>query len=159
MDKRAFEIQYTVYKIEELAETDRIVLAKATEAALNAYAPYSNFRVGAAVLLDNGEIIMGNNQENVSYPQGLCAERVALFYAMAHYPERKIKTMAIYGNIKNQWISPCGGCRQVMLEYEGRGAEKMRIFLGGDTGEVMLIEGAGQLLPFQFSEAMLCPTP
>ena len=156
MEKRKLEIQYTVFADRaELPDEDKSLIDKATEISKMAYCPYSDFRVGAAVLLDNGEIFTANNQENAAYPQGLCAERIALFYAMAQYPNQKIKSMAVCGNPQRfeltHFISPCGGCRQVMLECEQRGKEKMRILMSGVSGEVMLIEGVENLLPFQFS--------
>lgn len=156
MDKRKLEIQYTVFSSsEKLTEEDKILIDKAKEISKTAYSPYSTFNVGAAVLLGNGEIFTANNQENAAYPQGLCAERIALFYAMAQYPNQKIKTIAVYGNMQNgdlkHFISPCGGCRQVMLEYEEKGNEKIRILLCSASNEVLLIEGVDNLLPFQFS--------
>jgi cytidine deaminase len=162
MDKRKIEIEYTVFKnTEELIEEDRILIEKAKEVSLNAYAPYSGFRVGTAVLLDNGKILTGNNQENASYPEGLCAERVVLFYAMSQYPNQKIKSMAICGNPQKfdltHFISPCGGCRQVMYEYEYSKQFKMRILLSGISGEILMVEGVENLLPFQFSGKDLTP--
>ena len=156
MNKLNLEIQYTVFKsIDELIDEDKILIEKAKQISENAYAPYSMFRVGAAVLLDNNEIFTANNQENASYPQGLCAERIALFYAMTQYPNQKIKSIAICGNPceyeLTHFISPCGGCRQVMLECESRGKEKMRILLSGFSGKILLIEGVENLLPFAFS--------
>jgi len=156
MDKRKLEIQYTVFENrEELPDEDKMLIDKAKEISERAYCPYSEFRVGAAVLLDNGKIFTANNQENAAYPEGLCAERIALSYAMAQYPNQKIKSIAICGNPQNfeltHFISPCGGCRQVMAECEHRGKEKMRILLSGTSGEVLLIEGVENLLPFQFS--------
>ena len=156
MDKRKLEIQYTVFgNINELIDEDRILIEKAKEVSIDAYAPYSEFRVGAAVLLDNGKILTANNQENASYPEGLCAERIALFYAMAQYPNQKIKSIAVCGNPNKHklthFISPCGGCRQVMMECENRGKEKMRILLSGLSGEILLIEGVENLLPLKFS--------
>jgi cytidine deaminase len=156
MDKRKFEIAYTVFgNKEELVEEDRMLIEKAKEISVNAYVPYSGFRVGVAVLLDNGKVLTANNQENASYPEGLCAERVVLFYAMSQYPNQKIKSIAVYGNPQKftltHFISPCGGCRQVMCEYEYRSRSKMRILLSGISGEIVLVEGVENLLPFQFS--------
>ena len=157
MNKQKLEIQYTVFKsIEELIGEDKMLIDKAEQVSIDAYAHYSKFRVGAAVLLDNNKIFTANNQENASYPEGLCAERIALFYAMAQYPDQKIKSIAICGNPCEYeltgFISPCGGCRQVMLECEMRGKEKMRILLSGSSsGEILLIEGVENLLPFHFS--------
>ena len=156
MKKQKLEIQYTVFKNrDELPDKDKMLVNKAKEVSEKAYCPYSKFRVGAAVLLDNGEIFTANNQENASYPEGLCAERIALFYAMAQYPNQKIKSIAVCGNPKKfelmHFITPCGGCRQVMLECEHRGNEKIQILLSGTSGEILLIEGVENLLPFQFS--------
>jgi len=156
MDKQTFQIQYILSDDQrELMEQDSLLLDKAKEASIKAYAPYSGFRVGAAVLLGNGEIITGNNQENASYPQGLCAERVALFSAKAQYPEQQIVTIAVYGNPlnfqMNDCVSPCGGCRQVMSECELNNKQKIRVILGGNSGKIMLIDGMENLLPFQFS--------
>ena len=156
MDKQTLLIHYSLFDNDkELMEQDRQLLDKAKEASIKAYAPYSDFRVGAAVLLDNGEIVIGNNQENAAYPQGMCAERVALFSAMAQYPDMKIISIAVYGNPQHfqmeNYLAPCGGCRQVMLEYELKHKHKIRVLLGGNSGKVMLIEGIENLLPFQFS--------
>jgi len=157
MDKQKLEIQYTVFKNrEDVSDEDNVLIDRAKEVSLNAYSPYSEFKVGAAVLLDNGTFFTANNQENAAYPEGLCAERIALFYAMAQFPNQKIKSIAVYGHHSKvelaHFIAPCGGCRQVMLECEQRGDEKMRILLSGDDGEVLLIEGVENLLPFQFSK-------
>lgn len=156
MDKQTLQIHYTLFNNEkELSEQDSFLLDKARQASENAYAPYSDFRVGAAVLLDNNIIVTGNNQENASYPQGLCAERVALFSAMSHYPEQKILAIAVYGNPKcfelKHYLPPCGGCRQVMLEYELKGKQKIRVLSAGNSGKIMMVEGIDNLLPFQFS--------
>ena len=156
MDKQTLQIHYSLFDNEnELMEQDRLLLDKAKEASIKAYAPYSEFRVGAAVLLGNGEIVIGNNQENAAYPQGICAERVALFSAMAQYPDMKIIAIAVYGNPQHfqmdNYLTPCGGCRQVMLEYELKNNGKIRVLLGGNSGKIMLIDGVENLLPFQFS--------
>jgi cytidine deaminase len=156
MDKQTLQIHYTLFNNEkELSEQDSFLLDKARQASENAYAPYSDFRVGAAVLLDNNIIVTGNNQENASYPLGLCAERVALFSAMSQYPEQKVLTIAVYGNPKHfelkHYLPPCGGCRQVMLEYELKGKQKIRMLLAGNSGKIMMVEGIDNLLPFQFS--------
>ena len=156
MQTQNLEIKYTVFKsIDELLEEDKMLIDKAKEISEKAYCPYSGFRVGAAVLMDNGEIFTANNQENAAYPQGMCAERIALFYAMSQFPSQKIKSIAVCGNPQSfelkHFISPCGGCRQVMLECEERSGEKIRILLSGASGEVLMIEGVANLLPFQFS--------
>ncbi|MEA3452496.1 MAG: cytidine deaminase, partial [Bacteroidota bacterium] len=119
MEKLQINIEIEEYRnLDELHENDRRVVEKAKEAVKSAYAPYSNFHVGAAVLLENEEIICGTNQENSAYPSGLCAERVALFYANSKYPNIEIKTLAICAFNNNEYrkqpTSPCGSCRQVM---------------------------------------------
>ena len=140
------------YAIEELTSADSALILKAKKATERAYAPYSQFKVGAAVLLANGEIITGNNQENAAYPSGLCAERVALFYAQARYPDIAIRCLVIaaVGDIPaTTFITPCGACRQVMVECEKRGKNPMRILLCSET-EVLEIDTAADLLPLKF---------
>ncbi len=141
---------------DELSESDRNLLKKAYKAADKAYAPYSEFYVGAALLLENGKIITGNNQENVAYPSGLCAERVAVFNAGALYPDVPINTIAIVAKTNrfelHQPVSPCGACRQVIAEYENRHHNKIRIVLKGQTDEVWVVEGIKTLLPLIFDE-------
>ncbi|MGZ4091056.1 MAG: cytidine deaminase, partial [Bacteroidia bacterium] len=115
--------EFIVYdSIEDLDNSDKELLERAKEATLSAYAPYSNFYVGAAVLLENGSIVTGTNQENAAYPSGLCAERVAVFSASSLYPNTKIKAIAVSARTKNKKLimplSPCGACRQSMCEYE-----------------------------------------
>lgn len=125
----------------------------AQEAARSAYAPYSRFCVGAALVLENGEIVTGSNQENGAYPSGLCAERVALFYAGARYPGVAVRLLAIAavkdGVLQDVPVSPCGACRQVMLESEHRGGKPMAILLIG-ANEMHLIGAARDLLPLPF---------
>jgi len=156
MENNTIEIAYQVFSsMEELPQDDRRLMEKAQEASLSAYAIYSRFRVGAAVLLSNGKVVLGNNQENVSYTEGLCAERVALFSAMAQYPQEQVKSIAIYGNpmnyTLNSAVTPCGACRQVLMECEQRGKSNIRILCGGTTGEILAIESVKHLLPFHFN--------
>jgi len=105
--------------------------------------------------LSSGEVVLGNNQENVSYPEGLCAERVALFSAMSQYPQKQVKTIAIYGNPmdckSNHYTTPCGACRQVLMECEHRGKGNIRILCGGTAAEILVVESAKSLLPFHFN--------
>ena len=119
-----------------------------------AYAPYSGFLVGATVLLGNGEIISGNNQENVAYPSGLCAERVAIFYAGAKFPNVKIKTIAITAVSKKfeikDVISPCGACRQAIAEYEVKQENDIRILLHNPDDSILIVNSVSDLLPFMF---------
>ncbi|MBN2172818.1 MAG: cytidine deaminase [Bacteroidales bacterium] len=138
----------------ELSSEDLNLLQKAESAIDGAYAPYSAYHVGAAVLLENGEIISGNNQENVAYPSGLCAERVALFYASSKFPEVPVKTIAITAKAKDfiidKPVTPCGSCRQVMAESENRFHNKLRLVMKGETGKIFIIEGVNNILPLMF---------
>jgi cytidine deaminase len=152
MEEIVLETKIKVYPAAELPEVFAGLAQSAREAANRAYAPYSCFHVGAAVLLENGEIITGNNQENAAYPSGLCAERVALFYAGAQYPEIAVKTLAIAaetGGKQVKLITPCGACRQVLLETEARSKQSIQILLCG-ADEAYLIDSASALLPLCF---------
>jgi len=136
-------------------ENDNGLILKAREAAKNAYAPYSGFRVGAAVQLENGIIVTGNNQENAAYPSGLCAERTALFYASAQYPNIPISSIAISTlngtEIPSEMAKPCGSCRQVMAEYEDVAGKPLRIILDS-ADKKMIINGIDNLLPLRFKK-------
>lgn len=152
---REFEIKAKVksYQADELPEEYKLLVTKAKESTKNTYSPYSHFAVGAAVLLEDGEILCGANQENAAYPSGLCAERTVLFYANASHPKTPVKALAIAGFTNGQFtqkpVSPCGACRQVMAETEHRGGKTLTILLYG-TEETYLIEGVESLLPFSF---------
>lgn len=139
-----------------ISSQDQELLQHAIDYAHNAYAEYSNFHVGAAVLLDNGVLVCGNNQENVAYPSGLCAERVAVFAAAAQYPGTTIKTIAVSAfSTKFDFsrpIPPCGACRQAIAEYEVRQKSPVRMILGGPKGKIHVIEGVSNLLPLMFFE-------
>lgn len=143
----------------DLPEEEQELLAKAKKAVKSAYAPYSGFNVGAAILLNNGKIVSGNNQENAAYPSGLCAERVALFYANANYPNVGVKTIAISVKSNTQVISepvsPCGSCRQVIAEYENLYGTPIRILMSGETGKVYVSESIENLLPLVFNKKHL----
>ena len=132
---------------------EKILINRAKDTCFRAYAPYSHFRVGAAVRLANGEIVTGSNQENAAFPSGLCAERTALFYANSQYPEQAIKALAIAAHTQSDFldrpISPCGACRQVILEAEMRYRNPIRIFLYGKS-EIYIIESIKDLLPLAF---------
>ncbi|MCL1933690.1 MAG: cytidine deaminase [Candidatus Azobacteroides sp.] len=138
---------------DELHPEEKKLIDCSKEACSRAYAPYSQFRVGAAALLANGEIVTGSNQENVAFPSGLCAERTALFYANSQYPEHAVRSLAIaaytQGDFVDKPISPCGACRQVILETEMRYQNPVRIFLYGKS-EIYIIEGIKDLLPLAF---------
>lgn len=148
--QRDFRLEEWVF--EALVEMDQRVLKEAHRACESAYAPHSNFHVGSAVLLENGEIIAGSNQENVAYPSGLCAERVAFFAAGAQRPGIRIVAAAVVTNTDMEItnFSPCGGCRQVMLESEQRQTEPIRFLMQAGTGHVLVSEGVAQFLPLTF---------
>ncbi|MCC6600077.1 MAG: cytidine deaminase [Crocinitomicaceae bacterium] len=157
MEKLSIQLEAVTYdSAEELLQGDQELLAKAKDAVKTAYAPYSKFQVGAALRLENGEIISGSNQENVAYPNGLCAERVAFFYAGSKYPGMAIETVAITAEAQNfsmdRPVAPCGSCRQAMLEYEVNQDSLIRVILQGQSGKIMIVTGIKTLLPFHFHE-------
>jgi len=144
---------------QELDPVRAQLLARAKQAAANAYAPYSKFKVGSAVLLANGEVVIGSNQENAAYPLTMCGERVAIFAASALYPKEKIAKVAITiisekGNI-NRPVTPCGACRQALLENETRTQADIELILQGDSGEVYVIKTVKDILPFIFDASFL----
>jgi cytidine deaminase len=158
MHEHKFEFQYEVYDdISELKKGDAELLENARKVTQQAYAPYSNFFVGAAAKISTGEIVTGTNQENASFPVGLCAERSLLASAAALFPGKAINTMAISYHNQNpntesdRPISPCGMCRQALQEYETRGKQPIRLILGGQTGKIIIVKSASQLLPFAFT--------
>lgn len=141
---------------EELTAEEQHLIALAIEATNRSYAPYSKFRVGAAVRLANGEEIIGCNQENVAYPSGLCAERTALFAAGAQYPDEPVEMLAIAargtdGELQYEPVGPCGSCRQVIIESETRAKHPIRILLYGQKC-VYVIDGISKLMPLSFTE-------
>jgi cytidine deaminase len=146
---------------EELESDDARLFESARKATNDAYAPYSKFRVGAAVRLENGKIITGSNQENASFPAGICAERVTLSAASAVYPGIAVKELALtYVNVSGESshpISPCGICRQTLAEYEQRFGRSIRLILGGFSGEIYVLNRATDLLPLAFSSQELRP--
>lgn len=152
MSQAKIEIKIEELTHEELSPLEIELKARALASADNAYAPYSNFHVGVALLLANGKIVTGNNQENIAYPSGLCAERVALFYAGAAYPDVAIRTIMIVagtnGKLKDH-ISPCGACRQVMLETEQRYKSPIRVILCGKK-KIYAFSSTSDLLPLSF---------
>ena len=145
-----------VWGFDELPATAAGLVAEARQATFRSYSPYSHFRVGAAILLDNGEIVTGANQENVAYPSSLCAERTACYYAHARYPEAKFETIAIAargtdGEFVDDPIPPCGACRQALLEYETLAGHDVKVFLAGRDC-VYELPSVRSLLPLSFSE-------
>ncbi len=158
---RKLEIKIIVHEydsVKDLNAEDQILVEKAIEAAGKAYAPYSGFKVGAALRLANGEIITGNNQENAAYPSGLCAERVALFYANAQYPDVPVNAIAITsfnnGQQVNETVYPCGSCRQVILEDEVRFENHVRMILAGKD-KIIIAGNIKALLPLHFDKSAL----
>ena len=160
MKQEKIEISYQVFDgIDELNNEDASLLRIANEVTNTAYAPYSNFHVGAAARLTTGEILTGTNQENASYPVGLCAERVLLATISSLHPGVPLEVMAISHHNKNgnsdHPIAPCGMCRQYIQEFENRLNKSFRLILGGLNGKIFVFEKASQLLPIGFtSESM-----
>lgn len=153
METTIHTIEVKLLKEEELNDAAKRVISEAQKATENSYAPYSKFQVGAAALLDNGMIVKGNNQENIAYPSGLCAERVAVFSANANHPDNAITTLAIAaqtgGLFTEKPITPCGSCRQVLCESEQRQNRPMEIYLYGSK-QIIHIKSASELLPLAF---------
>lgn len=149
-----FRMQFC--KLEELADDDRQLVEKAIGATQNSYAPYSNFHVGACLRLADGREVIGANQENAAFPSGLCAERSAVFAAQSMFPEEAITALAIAARNENgltaQPVSPCGACRQVILEMEDRYKQDVRILLYGTEG-VYVIPSVKSLLPLHFVDS------
>ena len=145
--------------LDELPHDIISLMHDAIEARKRAYAPYSNFNVGAALLLDNGEIVTGNNQENASYPSGLCAERTAIYYAGSQFPNAKVLKMAITAGAKDKEtdnpIPPCGACRQAIAEYEVKQNAQIEIYFMGKTGKVVKSNSLANLLPLIFDKSAL----
>ena len=145
--------------INELSDVDKNLMQAAIKASRNAYAPYSGFSVGAALLMEDDSIIIGNNQENAAYPSGMCAERVAIWKAGSSYPNKKVKKIAITAISSNKKldkpVGPCGACRQTLLEYEVNQKEAMEIFFMGEIGNVVKANSIASLLPFSFDSSYL----
>lgn len=155
MENKQVTVTYQLADLDELSEKDQLLIERSNEVMQHAYAVYSGFSVGAALELENGKIVTGSNQENAAYPSGLCAERVAIFYAHSQYPNVSIQTIAITASSDrfsvNDPVPPCGACRQVMVEYEQKQNKPMRILLAGRNGKVCVINGIAQLMPLLFN--------
>ena len=147
-----------VYTIDECSQIEKNLIEAAKTSCMNAYVPYSNFHVGAAVLFEDGEIMSGNNQENAAYPSGTCAERTTLFFANANFPNRKIVAMSVAAFYKGRFtkdvITPCGACRQVILEVENRFKTPIKLYLYSDE-EIYVLDSIKDILPLNFGEEML----
>ncbi|MCK0180289.1 cytidine deaminase [Flavobacteriaceae bacterium S0862] len=159
---KEIKIESTLYvydTIKDLPSDVQDLMNSAHQARDKAYAPYSKFNVGAALLLDNGEVVIGSNQENASYPSGLCAERTAIYYKGAKYPEAKILKMAITAssqiNETTEPIPPCGACRQAIVEYEINQESPIEIYFMGETGKVVKSNSLKNLLPLVFDKSVL----
>lgn len=157
MEKQTFHFEYTKYSsIDELDTNTKVLISTSVKIAAKAYVPYSKFHVGACVQLDDGKIISGNNQENASYPVGICAERTLLSYVHANYPEQKKKILVISVLDTNKDVSPCGLCRQTILEYENLQNYPIKIILHNfNTETTLIIPSASNLLPLHFNSEML----
>lgn len=154
MNSQSIQTKIDIYNFDELDDNIKNLVNNAKDAVKSSYSPYSEFQVGAAVLLENGMIFSASNQENVAFPSGLCAERVAMFYANAQQPQTPVTAIAIAAYTKGDFlqtpISPCGACRQVLLETETRFGNIIDIYLFG-TKEIFRIKGVQQLLPLCFA--------
>ena len=160
MKQLEIKSKVTIYEQEdELSIEDKQLLSMARNAATKAYAVYSHFQVGAALLLNNGKIVTGSNQENAVYPAGLCAERTTAFAASATYPDVPFKKLVIAAiNPQNKLtipVPPCGMCRQVLAEYEKKSGQPIEILMAGEEGEIWKVEGVSALLPITFSSDFL----
>lgn len=158
--EKEFNIKFEIIASQsDLNEIERKLFETASEARNKAYANYSNFYVGCAILLENGEIISGSNQENAAYPSGLCAERTAIFWTSANFPNVKIKKLFVIGAPKDALASapipPCGSCRQSILEYEVRQGENIEIYFASLNGEICKTKSIRDLLPFSFDASFL----
>ena len=160
MKEIKIETSLQVYNsISNLPEDVQQLMNSAIAARNNAYSPYSKFDVGAAILLDNGKVVSGSNQENASYPSGLCAERTAIYYAGARYPKAKMLKMALSASSQNQEtlkpIPPCGACRQAIAEYEIKQDIPIEIYFMGVKGKVVKSKSLANLLPLVFESSVL----
>ncbi len=158
--KKTISFSYNSYNSpSEMTYSDQQLIAQAESSLTKAYAIYSGFHVGASVLLENGKIMSANNQENMAFPSSLCAERVLMYYCKANFPELEIKKIAVtvksvHGSISEP-ISPCGSCRQVMLEYEQNQNNNIQVLLKADQGKVYELESINDLLPLSFKTDVL----
>jgi cytidine deaminase len=145
--------------IDELPEADKELMKEAVKATENSYSPYSKFKVGAALLMEDDSIITGSNQENAAYPSGMCAERVAIWKAGSSFPNKKVKKIAITAISSNKKVDkpvgPCGACRQTLLEYEINQEDLIEVFFMGEIGKVVKATSISSLLPFSFDSSYL----
>lgn len=158
--KLKHSLELAVYEnVNRLSLADKELVKRAKKVSKTAYAPYSQFYVGAAIRLSSNEIIEGSNQENMAYPSGMCAERVAIYYANSYHSDKQIETIAVTAFAKefevDHPVSPCGACRQSMAEYELKQKHPIRLIMTGESGEVYIAESIETILPFMFNEIEL----
>ena len=155
---KEWSLKYDIFSSkDDLSNEDKNLLQEAVSAMNRAYAPYSKFKVGCSILMGNGQIFTGNNQENAAYPSGLCAERVAIFAAKSTFPDEEVKKIFITTSAKNpkDAVSPCGSCRQVLLEYEKNQVSNIEIYFQGAEPQIIKLFQVSDLLPFSFHSDML----
>ena len=153
--KKEWSFSYEDFKSwKELSEGDQALVEKAYAICENAFAPYSDFKVGASMKMSDGQVICANNQENIAFPSGLCAERIALFYAGSNYPDLEVNTLCIVAKGPfasfDKILSPCGACRQVIVQSEARQKNKMRVILVSQNDYTLVFNSAKDLVPFSF---------
>lgn len=157
--EQSLTIKYSVFDdITELPEKAQSLMMEAVKVREKAYAPYSLFKVGAAVLLENGAVFVGSNQENAAYPSGLCAERVAIYQASTQFPDQTMEMIAITGSALQPTdvpVSPCGACRQSLSEYETKQQKDIPVYFMGATGKIIRTQSIKDLLPFLFDGSVL----
>ena len=156
MKKEKISFEYEIFdSLDELQAENKQLVSKAHSISKSAYAPYSKFHVGAAVVLEDGQVFASSNQENASYPVGTCAERGLLAYVNANFPNIKIKKLAVSTININYPLPPCGMCRQYILEIEKKQNDNIELFLSGNEGQVIKLDSAKDLLPLHFTEDFL----
>ncbi len=160
MKKKEIRSILNIYEnFEELPQPTQELFQEAIKARDKAYAPYSHYLVGAAIRLASGKIVTGSNQENAAYPSGLCAERTAIFYAGAHYPNEKIESIAISVKSLTKQVNtptpPCGACRQAIAEYEFKQKQDIAIYFSGETGNIIKVNSLLDLLPLAFNNSFM----
>ena len=155
MKQREITIRYKEYESTELSELQTTLISHSEKAQVSSHSPYSNFRVGAAILLESGEIVLGSNQENAAYPSGLCAERVAIYTCGSNHPSKKILAIAISASSLqfdiNNILAPCGACRQSMMEYEHKQNSNIKVLLKGVDNQFVEFDSIKDLLPIPFN--------
>ncbi|MFN2261757.1 MAG: cytidine deaminase [Psychroflexus sp.] len=160
MVEKEIKVKFKIFEdLSELPQNIQMLMKSATEARNKAYAPYSKFQVGAALYLNNGKVVTGSNQENASYPSGLCAERTAIYAAGANYPEAQIEALVITATSQKhkvlEPIAPCGACRQAIAEYEKKQDSPISIYFMGETGKIIKVDALLDILPLAFDNKFL----